>query len=87
MPNQRSSMPRRNPGPNRNASRIQQQTACAGRNQVTIRILGADRVRTHVFQRTLSPRGCRPLPLPHSSAPRPHDAATHALRRPPVRRR
>ena len=33
-----------------NRRRVQPQTACAGRNRVTIRILGADCVRTHVFQ-------------------------------------
>ena len=38
------------PGPGPDRRHVQPQTGCAGRNRVTIRILGADRVRTHVFQ-------------------------------------
>ena len=38
------------PGHDPNRRRVQPQTRCAGRNRVTIRILGADRVRTHVFR-------------------------------------
>ena len=33
-----------------NRRRVQPQTARAGRNRITIRILGGDRVRAHVFQ-------------------------------------
>ena len=56
------------PGHDPERRRVQPQTGCAGRNRVTIRILGADRVRTHV-PGTLGPRGCGPLPLPHIPHP------------------
>lgn len=74
------------PGHDPNRRRVQPQTGCAGRNRVTIRILGADRVRTHVFQgpSALADAArflCRTFRTP---------AARHRnarVRRPPLRRR
>ena len=85
MPNRNQPCRGATPDPNRNFSRIQQQTACAGRNRVTIQFVGAHRVRAHVFY--------GPAALAHAALflfrtfRAPATRCSARLRRPPARRR
>ena len=74
------------PGHDPNLRRIPPLTGCAGRNRVTIQILGADRVRTHVFQGASALADaarflCRTFRTPATRR------SNALVRRPPVRRR
>ena len=86
MPNRNRPCRGATPGPNRNLSRIQQQTACAGRNRVTIQFLGAHRVRAHVFYGPAALADAALFLFRTFRAPATRRSNAR-LRRPPARRR